>query len=53
MGVVVGAVSGGEVTCLDSIQAVVGHVHAQEHPAAGTSAQVLDHHILVHKGAPS
>ena len=37
---------------LDSVEAVVGHVHAQEHAAAGTAPKVLDHHVLVHKGAP-
>jgi hypothetical protein len=38
---------------LDSIQAVVCHVHAQEHSATCTPAKVLDHYILIYKGAAS
>ena len=37
---------------LDSVQAVVCHVHAEEHAAASAPPQVLDHHVLVDKGAP-
>lgn len=38
---------------LDSIQAIVCHVHAQEHSATRTPAQVLDHYVLIYKGAAS
>ncbi len=40
-------------TYLDSIQAVVCHVHAQENSATCAPAQVLDHYILIYKGAAS
>lgn len=38
---------------LDCIQTIVSHVHAKEYSATCTPAQVLDDHILVHKGAPT
>lgn len=38
---------------LDRVEPVVAHIEAEEHTAVGALAQVLDHHILVHKRHPA
>ena len=38
---------------LDGVEPVVAHVEAEEHTAVGALAQVLNHHILVHKCHPA